>query len=523
MSKDIPAVAMEHITKHFGNNVVLKDVSFDVLPGEVHALLGGNGAGKSTLMKILMGVYRADRGKILIAGKSIKDGSIGDQKEHGIAMIFQELSLLPNLSVADNIWLGHEPLRPGWRVDRPAIREKAAALLKHHGFSIPADAAVADLPFAQRQIVEIVKAVSHGARILIMDEPTSSLTMYEEEKLFTLIEELKRRSIAIVYISHRLAEIFRISDRITILKDGRTIGPLVTSKTDLKSTTAMLSTPDALADEREVHDSPQKIRAAALPVLAVQSLGTARKLKNISFTIKPGEVVGLAGLVGSGRSTLAKSLVGLLKDVHGEIQIDGKPVPSRSPWAAYKAGMGFVPEDRHLEGLVDSHTLAENISLPNLGRMTLGGGLGIVLKHKTISLFQKWQQSLSIDAKSASQSAAELSGGNQQKVVFAKWLAGDLRILILDEPTAGVDVGAKKDMRKAIRKVTATGVGVLLINSELDELIALSDRALIIAGGRITRQWDKMSDEGELRATIQSDAAREKTRTSETGDYEIHA
>ncbi len=522
MSEDSPAVAMRHITKHFGNNVVLRDVSFDVLPGEVHALLGGNGAGKSTLMKILMGVYRANQGKILIAGKNIKEGSIGDQKEQGIAMIFQELSLLPNLSVADNIWLGHEPLKPGWRIDRAAIRKKSATLLKYHGFSIPVDAAVADLPFAQRQIVEIIKAVSHGARILIMDEPTSSLTMHEEEKLFTLIEELKQRSIAIVYISHRLAEIFRISDRITILKDGRAIGPMVTSEADLKNTTAMLSRPDALPDEREIHTPPQKIQTGALPVLAVRALGTAHKLKDISFTIKPGEVVGLAGLVGSGRSTLAKSLVGLLKDVHGEILVDGKPVPPRSPWAAYKAGMGFVPEDRHLEGLVDMHTLAENISLPNLGQMTLGGRLGIVLKHKTIALFQKWQQSLSIDAKSASQSASELSGGNQQKVVFAKWLAGDLRILILDEPTAGVDVGAKSDMRKAIRKITATGVGVLLINSELDELIALSDRALIIAGGRITRQWDKVSDEGELSAIIQSDAAHEKTRDSETGDYETH-
>jgi len=517
MNIDKPAIVMQSITKRFGDNTVLADVSFDVHPGEVHALLGGNGAGKSTLMKILMGVYQADQGDILVGAERIKDGTIGLHKAHGIAMIFQELSLLPNLTVADNIWLGYEPLKLGWRINRRAIREKAEALLEQHGFSIPAGAMVASLPFAQRQIVEIVKAISHGARILIMDEPTSSLTTLEEEKLFALIKELQAKSIAIIYISHRLAEIIRISDRITILRDGKTIGPLVTSKTDLRSITALLSTPDAVADKQSPDDLASRIRNDAAPVLDVQNFSTGRKLENITFSVKSGEVVGLAGLVGSGRSTLAKGLAGLLKDAVGNIFIDGKSVPPRQPWASYGAGMGFVPEDRHLEGLVDSHSLAANIALPNLGRLTVGGGLGVVLRGKAVELFRHWRETLSIDARQAGQTATELSGGNQQKIVFAKWLASNPRILILDEPTSGVDVGAKYDMRQAIRKISATGVGVLLINSELDELIALSDRVLVIAGGHITQTLSKIPDEGELRAIVQFDSAEMKTQAKRNG------
>ncbi|VAW19863.1 Ribose ABC transport system, ATP-binding protein RbsA (TC 3.A.1.2.1), partial [hydrothermal vent metagenome] len=451
MSKAKPAIVMEHITKRFGDNIVLADVSFDVLPGEVHALLGGNGAGKSTLMKILMGVYQADQGNILIGGEQIKNSSIAVRKAQGIAMIFQELSLLPNLRVADNIWLGHEPLKPGWRINKRAIRKKAEALLNDYGFSIPADAMVGDLPFAQRQVVEIVKAVSHGARILIMDEPTSSLTTLEEDKLFALIGILQQRSIAIIYISHRLAEIIRISSRITILRDGKTIGPLVTSQTDLRSITGLLSTSEATSWGGKDDDGSSRIRKNVPPALEVRGMGSARKLQNVTFTVRPGEVVGLAGLVGSGRSTLAKGLAGLLKDVTGSILIDGKPVALHAPWASYKAHMGFVPEDRRLEGLVDSHSLAANIALPNLQQLAVGGVFGVVMRNRTIALFRKWSKLLTIHAKNDRQTAAELSGGNQQKVVFAKWLATNPRILVLDEPTSGVDIGTKYDMRRAIR------------------------------------------------------------------------
>ena len=499
---------MENISKHFGDNAVLNNVQFSVQPGEVHALLGGNGAGKSTLMKILMGVYRPDSGRIHINGVDITGGSIHDHMSAGIAMIYQELSLLPNLTVSDNIWFGHEVIKKGWRINNKALSVKTDALMNHYGFSIPSNIKVENLPFSQRQIVEIVKAVSRGAQVLVMDEPTSSLTTREEEKLFALIEELKRRSIGIIYISHRLAEIFRISDRITILSDGNAIGPLITKKTDLSEVHNILAGPESSQDENQSIDQKDISRFLSMPIaLEIKELSTRNKLKKISFQVNSGEIVGIAGLVGSGRSTLAKAMAGLLPDADGTILIDGKAISLSSPKASFRAGLGFVPEDRRLEGLVTIHSIGDNIALPNLGRSITRGRFWTVSRKRINDLYNQWEKYLALNARGVRQPVGELSGGNQQKIVFSKWLAGDLRILVLDEPTSGVDAGAKHDFRKVIRKTANTGVGVLLFNSELDEMLAIADRIIIMDEGQIRAPIKSITSVEELQKEIQAFSA----------------
>ncbi len=496
-----PIIQMLAIEKRFGAVPVLRGVDFDVLPGEVHALLGGNGAGKSTLMKILMGVYRADVGQILVDGQQLAQDGIAARLRQGVvAMIFQELSLLPNMSVADNVFLGREPLRAGLRVNRRALVAQTEALIRAQGFEISATARVGDLPFAQRQQVEILKATSRGARVLIMDEPTSSLTTREEERLFDLITRLTASGIGIVYISHRMTEILRISHRITVLRDGTAIGPIPTAQASIASVSAHLARPDAAAPGARSTPGPQAARPVAL---SVRNLSTARRLRNISFEVGAGEIVGIAGLVGAGRSTLAKALAGLIADATGEVAVGGVPVHLGRPHGILGRGVGFVPEDRRLEGLVVLHGLADNLALPNLARLAPRGALAPMRGSGARAMFGQWAQALALVARGHDQLASELSGGNQQKVVFAKWLASAPQVLILDEPTAGVDVNAKADMRAALRRAAReNGVGVVLINSELDELAAVCDRILMLDGGRITGTLDPREGETALLAAL---------------------
>lgn len=497
-------ISMIGINKSFGPNRVLTDVNFDLFGGEVHALLGENGAGKSTLMKILMGIYSCDSGEISFAGHNITAGTVRQHLASGIAMIFQELSLLPNLTVAQNIFSGREPLRLGWRVDYRKIRVEAQAIIDRFGFNLRADELVRKLGFAQCQMIEILKCVSRGAKVLIMDEPTSSLSTREEEKLFSIIEDLQAHGIGIIYISHRLSEIFRVAHRISIVKDGRIIGPMLPAEVDHAKIAAIMSkTSDpalpislGLASQREVRSGE--------PVLVVNHLATAKKLQDIHVEIKAGEIVGIAGLVGSGRSTLAKALFGLLPDARGEIRVAGKTAKIQSPRDAIALGLGFVPEDRRIEGLILDHSLQENLTLPSLNRLLIEGPFSIVSRQKSQNLFDRFRQQLNIVSRRSSQKARELSGGNQQKIVFAKWLATKPKVLILDEPTAGVDINTKGEMRQMIHQIAQEGVGVLLISSELDEVVATADRILLMVEGQLTESEKTITTEAQLRSSLQN-------------------
>jgi len=499
-------VSMRGISKSFGENRVLRDVDFDVARGEVHALLGENGAGKSTLMKILMGVYRADSGSITLEGADIAGESVQDHLAHGIAMIFQELSLMPNLSVAENIMIGREPRGIGWRIDDRRLRRDAQQVIDHYGFPLRAAQRVRELGFAQRQMVEVLKAVSQGARVLVMDEPTSSLSLREEERLFAMVDELKARGIGLIYISHRMTEIFRLANRLSIVKDGRLIGPLDPAATSIREVSGLMSKsgvgPGAATGGQR--SAPAADRPAAL---TVELLSTRSKLRDVSFSVGAGEIVGLAGLVGSGRSTLAKALFGLVSDAHGMVGVAGKPLRLGDPARAVAAGIAFVPEDRRLEGLVLDHSLSANVALPSLSLLLSRSGLPVVSDRRIRGLYEEYRERLGIVARRPGQRAGELSGGNQQKIVFAKWLATKPRLLILDEPTNGVDVNAKADMRALMRDVAASGVGVLLISSELDELAGSAHRILCLVDGRITRELRDARDEAALRAILQSDIA----------------
>jgi ABC-type sugar transport system ATPase subunit len=504
---------MERIEKSFGENQVLIDVNFMVNAGETHALLGENGAGKSTLMKVLIGGYAADRGRIVLDGEDVTALSLRERLDRGIAMIFQELSVLPNRTVAENLFILRTPRAFGWRVDTQRMIADAQTLIDRYGFGLRASARVGDLGFAQRQMVEILKALSRGAKLLVMDEPTSSLTVREEETLFATVDQLKASGIGIVYISHRMADVLRLSDRISIVKDGRLIGPLLPSETSIAHIASLMS---RSAESQGRPTAPEKVAiqlraapTAGSPALSVSGLGTARKLSDIAFNIEAGEIVGLAGLVGSGRSTLAKAIFGLIPDATGALSVGGRAVQTGNVASAVAAKIGFVPEDRRLEGLVANRSLAENFALTNLTNLSYARGFGPMATQRIGALFARYRNDLSLLCRGPSQIAQELSGGNQQKVVFAKWLATNPKALILDEPTSGVDINAKRDMRELIKQLAAQGVGVLLISSELEELMELSDRILVMAAGRITRTLARVDDEASLRALLQTDAARQ--------------
>ncbi|MBZ9738720.1 sugar ABC transporter ATP-binding protein [Mesorhizobium sp. CO1-1-4] len=504
-------VTMQGIGKSFGANRVLSDISFEVMAGETHALLGENGAGKSTLMKILMGAYRTDEGRILFDAEDVTALSLRERIDRGIAMIFQELSVLPNRSVAENLFILREPLAFGRRVDARKMVRDAQSLIERYAFSLDASARVGDLAFAQRQMVEILKAISRGAKLLVMDEPTSSLTIHEEETLFRTIGQLKQNGIGIVYISHRMADVLQLSDRISFIKDGRLVGPLDPDKTSIEDIAAMMSRPKGqaplpTAPLPEKHHPPTPV---GTPALEIRDLATARKLSGVSFSIDPGEIVGLAGLVGSGRSTLAKAVFGILPDVFGHIAVAGEPVRPGSVSGAIAAGIALVPEDRRLEGLVGGRSIEENLALPRLSDFSLAGPFGPMVKARIRALFRQYRDDLNILCRGPLQKTQELSGGNQQKIIFAKWLAMKPRLLILDEPTSGVDVNAKRDMRELVRRTASEGVAVLLISSELEELLDLSDRILVMAQGQITRSIGSAHDETGLRALLQAEAARQ--------------
>ena len=482
-------VAMTGIAKSFGGVAALEDVDFVVHKGEIHALLGGNGAGKSTILKILSGVYKPDKGEIRINGVLLQEHTPEAARRLGIAMIFQEMSLVPTLSVAQNIFLAREPKSAiGMLDDRTALKE-ASVLLEKIGVTLDPRRRVENLSAGQRQLTEIAKALSQEASVLIMDEPTSTLSAAEIDHLFEFLGRLKMSHASIIYVSHRMEEIRRISDRVTVIRNGRNVMTSAVAETSLDAIVEQIVGRRIGAFERK----PRANKKAGKEILRLSGLSAKPRPIQANLTIRGGEIVGIAGLMGSGRSSLARSIFGMQPIVGGEIRVEEKPVNIGSPSEALKAGIVMIPEDRLTQGLVLQHSVANNMTLPVINRMAR---YGFVQEAAERDLVRKYTKQLRIKAASPEKPVRTLSGGNQQKVVLAKWLAAEPVLLVLDEPTAGVDIGSKTEIVELIREFADRGKGVLVISSEPAELLALSDRILIMAGGRVVREISSEEIEG---------------------------
>jgi ABC-type sugar transport system ATPase subunit len=464
------------VTKRFPGVLALDGVSFEVARGSCHALVGENGAGKSTLGKILAGVYTPDAGEIHFDGKAIEPADPLAARKLGIAMVHQELAFCPNLSVAENLCLGDLPRRAGW-VDRRRMREQARAMLQEIEAQFDVDQPISRLSTGQEQLVQIAAALGTDARVIIMDEPTSSLSVRESEHLFSLLAKLKQRGITVIYVSHRLEEIFRLCDAVTVLRDGRHVATETVSATH----------PDRIIQQmvgREVkqYTSQHLQRPLGEELLRVENLSSPGKFSNVSFSLRAGEILGFAGLVGAGRSEVAQAIFGLDHAATGRVLVGGKELPLRSVLAALRAGIGLLPEDRKRLGLVLSMNCRENTSLAVLGRLSTAG---VVRRREERSLAQRYVEQLRVKTPSIDAGVAGLSGGNQQKIALAKWLARECGILIVDEPTRGVDVGAKAEIHHLLDELASRGLALLVISSELPEVMNLSRRILVMRQGRV--------------------------------------
>jgi ABC-type sugar transport system ATPase subunit len=487
-----PLLRMEQVSKHFPGVLALHDVSLEVYPGEVLGLVGENGAGKSTLMKILSGVYQPDGGQIVFDGKPIVIHSPRQAQDLGISIIYQEFNLMPNLSVEENVFVGREP-NSGKFVRWGQLRTQTTDLLNQLGVRLNPAAIVRSLSVAEQQMVEIAKALSLNARLVIMDEPTSALTDTEVGALFEIIRGLKERGLAVIYISHRLEEIFSICDRVTVLRDGELAGELPVSEASPdRIVRLMVGRPlgDIFRDEEAERRLEILAETNPDPILEVRGLGrtgtgqdpSAIVLEDVSFALRPGEIVGLAGLVGSGRTEIARAIFGADDYDRGEIIVAGQPTRIRSPREAIRLGIGLVPEDRKLQALVLGLAIRENMALSVLDRLSR---FGVVRLGAERRLAREMVHVLRVRTPSIEQKVLNLSGGNQQKVVIAKWLALHPRILIMDEPTRGIDIGAKAEVHGLMHQLAADGVAILMISSELPEIIHMSDRVLVMHQGRI--------------------------------------
>ena len=482
---------MEGINKSFGDARVLKNVHFELKHGEIHALVGGNGAGKSTLMKIITGVYTLDSGKIYVNGKETVIEKPLDAKNQGIAMIFQELSLIQSMTVAENIFLGTEIVRHGVR-DIKQMRQKTEAVLKRLGIDVDPDTKVSELSVGVSQMVEIAKAVSKDAKILVFDEPTAALSDSETVRLFEMMEQLKKEGVSMVYISHRMNEILNICDRITILKDGEYITTKETGEMTLDKIVSYMMG-GASGGGHKFEWVSRQYDETAPDVLTVEHLDINDKIKDISFSLKPGEILGFAGLMASGRTEIMETLFGQRRRRGGTVKLEGKEVHVKNTAQAVSAGFALIPEDRRKEGLVLIHSIKDNAVLPVLSRLAKMKIFNNEKLEKKI--VEENIRQLSVKAEHIDQPIGLLSGGNQQKIVIAKWMNTHPKVMMLDEPTAGVDIGAKGDQ----------GHGVLFVSSELTEMMAICDRIITIYDGRITGQLRRkdIKSEEELQNAIQ--------------------
>jgi ribose transport system ATP-binding protein len=480
----IPVLQTQAVSKRFGPVEALVDVSLAIYPGRVHTLLGENGAGKSTLMKILAGVHAPTTGSVLMDGREVVFANPEHARNSGIAIIYQELSLSKNLTVAQNIFANHEPRRWGMIDDR-ALLADAQRLLDSLHIAIDAATPVAHLSMAQCQLVEIAKALSHAARVVIMDEPTSSLSDSEAQTLFGIIDTLKARDCAVIYVSHRMDEIMRISDDISVMRDGRYISTVNRQDTTIGALIALM----VGREMRDVYPPRPPVPATSdgRVALRVDNLSRPGKFTDVSFELRAGEILGFFGLIGAGRSEVMKAVFGTL-GCTGKLEINGEAVRIRHPFDAIARGIAFVTENRKEEGLSLQHSVERNINSVNLRRMA--NRLGVVKPARERAAAKRWVQRTGIKTAGLEELAGHLSGGNQQKIVFSKWLEIEPRILILDEPTRGVDVGAKYEIYKIIRELAAGGTAIIFVSSELPEVLAMSDRLIVMREQRIVHQFD---------------------------------
>jgi len=469
-------ISFHNIRKQFPGALALDGVSFAIARGSFHALVGENGAGKSTLGKILAGVYTADEGEIQLDGHVIRPANPLAARHLGIAMVHQELAFCPNLTVAENLCLGDLPSRWGW-VDRGRTRTLAQSMLHEIAADIDVDVPISRLSTGQEQIVQIAAAVGAGGKVIVMDEPTSSLSAHESEHLFELLGHLKRRGITIIYVSHRLEEIFRLCDALTVLRDGRHV-----ATEPITATSPQRIVQQMIGRELTHHEPRHVSRPLGDEALRVENLASPGKFNGVSFTLRQGEVLGFAGLVGAGRSEVAQAILGLDDAATGRIWVHGRELPLRSVAAALGAGLGLVPEDRKRQGLVLTMNCRENASLAALDRLTRRG---FVRRGAERELVASYGGRLRVKTPSYEAPIAGLSGGNQQKIAVAKWLARQCGILIVDEPTRGVDVGAKAEIHDLLDELACQGLALLLISSELPEVTGLSRRIMVLRQGRV--------------------------------------
>ncbi|MFI0445745.1 sugar ABC transporter ATP-binding protein [Actinomadura sp. 6N118] len=462
------------LRKAFPGVVALDGVDFDLRPGEVHVLLGENGAGKSTLIKSLSGAYQPDGGRIVVDGKETGIRSAQDAQDLGIATIYQEFNLVPELTVAENLFLGRPPRRFGL-VDKRAMAEHARVLLERVGVDADPRQRMGDLGIARAQMVEIAKALGQEARVLIMDEPTAVLTTSEVDTLFAIVHQLREQGVAVIFITHHLEEIPRIGDRVTVLRDGKSVAEVPADTPHDELVRLMVG--------RSIEQQyPREAADAGKPLLQVRGLTRKGAFADVSFEVRAGEVVGLAGLVGAGRTEVARAIFGADRYDGGEVLVGGRTLRRGDVHAAMEAGIGLVPEDRKGQGLVLGADVQENLGLVTLGRSTRGGFVDRAGQHRAA---EEIAGKLGVRMSGLRQETRTLSGGNQQKIVIGKWLLADAKVLILDEPTRGIDVGAKVEIYRLVNRLTATGHAVLMISSDLPEVLGMSDRVLVMARGRL--------------------------------------
>jgi len=476
----------ERVSKSFAGVNALQDVDFDLRRGEVHALMGENGAGKSTLMKILAGVHADYDGDIRIDGQSAAFTGVRDAEEAGVAIIHQELNLVPELSVADNIFLGREPLIAGVLIDRRRMIRAAERLLRRLGLAIAPESRLADLRVGEQQLVEIAKALSLNARILIMDEPTSALSSSECARLFKIVRQLSADGVAIIYTSHRIEEVLDLADRVTVLRDGRRVVTADIGDLSRGAIIAAMVGRDMAASERgtTAHDNAVVLAVKDLTLDTLGPQGWRRILHGVSFELRSGEILGIAGLLGAGRTEILESIFGVARGRRGgTIAINGAAAGIASPAEAYRLGVALVSEDRKERGLHLGDTICDNIALPSIGAISRFGLRAFAAER---ALAADMVKRLSVRCTGIGQMTASLSGGNQQKIVIGKWLATSPRILLLDEPTRGIDIGAKLEIYRLIFDLAAQGLGIVVVTSEMPELLLLSDRILVMCEGRQT-------------------------------------
>ena len=474
---------MKGIDKRFSGVHALKSVNLELREGEVHALMGENGAGKSTLMKVLCGIHKRNAGEVILFGKPVDFSNIKESQDAGISIIHQELNMMNHLTVAQNIYIGREPMVNGIYIDDKKMEEDARKLFEKIGVDIDPSVKVGSLTVGKQQMVEIAKAVSHDSKILILDEPTAALTQTEVEELFKIMNDLKAKGIGMIYISHRMDEINRISDRITVMRDGEYVGTLITKDTTKDEIVKMMVGRVIYGDKKE----QSAVADDADVVLEVKNLNRGKEIKDVSFKLRRGEILGFSGLMGAGRTEVARAIYGADKPDSGEIYVNGKKVRNRTPEEAVKNGICYLSEDRKRYGLLLDKSVAENSVLSNLDDYI---SCGFINDAKIEAAAEKENAKLKTKTPSMKQLLKNLSGGNQQKVIIARWLLKNSDIFIFDEPTRGIDIGAKSEMYTLMEELASQGKSVIMISSELAEIQRLSDRVIVMCEGRITGELD---------------------------------